>query len=78
LFGTTSDTSPPPLTFWQQIPQLAYNTTISAASPSTFFCFAQIDHGTRILLICLLEQHIILGSPVPGPIKSFVHTSIPS
>jgi hypothetical protein len=37
LFGTTSDTSPPPLTFWQQIPQLAYNTTISAASPSTFF-----------------------------------------
>jgi hypothetical protein len=41
------------------------------------FCFMQINHGTRILLICLLEQHTILGSPVPGPIKSLVQTSIP-
>ncbi len=41
------------------------------------FCFTQINHDTRILLICLLEQHTILGSPVPAPIKSLVQTSIP-
>jgi hypothetical protein len=35
LFGTTSDPSPPPLTFWWQIPQQAYNNTISDTSPST-------------------------------------------
>ncbi len=40
-------------------------------------CFMQINHGTRILLISLLEQHTILGSPVPGPVKSLVQTSIP-
>jgi hypothetical protein len=34
LFGTTSDPSPPPLMFWWQIPQQAYNNTISDASPS--------------------------------------------
>ncbi len=30
-------------------------------------CFMQINHGTRILLICLLEQHTILGSEYLGP-----------
>jgi hypothetical protein len=40
------------------------------------FCFTQINDGTRTLLICLSEQHTILGSPVPGPIKSLVQANI--
>jgi hypothetical protein len=40
LFGTTSDPSPPPLIFRQQIPQQAYNNTISNAWPSAILLHA--------------------------------------
>jgi hypothetical protein len=40
LFGTTSDPSPPPLMFQVQIPQQAYNNTISNTLPSTILLHA--------------------------------------
>jgi hypothetical protein len=62
--------------FQLQIPQQAYNNTISNTLPSTILLHADKSWHQN-LLISLLEQHTILGSPVPRLVKSLVQTSIP-
>jgi hypothetical protein len=55
LFGTASDPSPPPLMFWWQIPQQAYNKTISDTLPYAILLHADKSWHQNSAH-CLLEQ----------------------